>query len=760
MPRPGPSGDTVGDKMNLLPFTVYKRMGMPEMGPKEVMETPPRRRSSTMGQVVMIYSSPEDEATCNVQKRKREATPESDLESDKKELELLVRDLVRNSQGLKDVLRKETNISEGIRRFSNEISSGAEELQARQDQFLTACKRGKRKKKGKETLFFEKGVQCGRPTVDHGTQSEECELAHHLTEGDAPLPRTVTRPKKVHGNVVKYQRAIEEVSKLIQNLRIIVDENQNTKRELKYGVADLEDAFGTLQDLEETVLTALADDRSRQRRRRTLSEPADLEEDLRVGVLRKVCGERVSSLEEGPAMQGTLLPIEKPVMADAWTQTGSVPLVISGERSFACFRSLATMDWDEEEYKTVQMKETLPFGVYRDGSTVIIRSRRMRESGPLMNMVHFRYPEYVAVAGQDGETIEEGITSICSEVALVRGEEVNKAYNHIIIVTGEEVKKGSGSLEHTYEGLIDLKNMVNKAGLKRLAIASDLVRREAYLRKMIEYIFRGEKMEITLCVPTLKRSGLTEKPKAVVPTKKKEQSRSAALILKQEGKSYETLLQEVRTHLEGVECNIRSARQTKNGGLLLTMAKGEEDDGKLKNVLSSKIAGLKISHGNGNGGSRTLHVKDLDAVTTKEEVLKAVSAFLGEKYTEGKVRVTSLRQAFGSCKAATLQTEPEVADALLKQGRIKVGLIHCRIREREETLYCYRCWESGHMAKQCHGADRSSLCRRCGKTGHTAKECKGTIFCPICQVVGHRARTPMCESLQKKATRAENKKPP
>ncbi|KAK9694644.1 Zinc knuckle [Popillia japonica] len=99
-------------------------------------------------------------------------------------------------------------------------------------------------------------------------------------------------------------------------------------------------------------------------------------------------------------------------------------------------------------------------------------------------------------------------------------------------------------------------------------------------------------------------------------------------------------------------------------------------------------------------------------------------------------------------------------NVLLKLGRVKIGWVGCRIRERVEVTRCFKlgcrirervevtrcfkCLEFGHRRKDCKGQDRSDLCLNCNQTGHTAKDCASENFCPVCQKTGHRADSTKC----------------
>lgn len=89
-----------------------------------------------------------------------------------------------------------------------------------------------------------------------------------------------------------------------------------------------------------------------------------------------------------------------------------------------------------------------------------------------------------------------------------------------------------------------------------------------------------------------------------------------------------------------------------------------------------------------------LHIKDLDAITTKAETEAALIDIVGSS----DIVVRSLRPAFGKTQIATVETTDKVAEILVKRGRVRIGMSQCRVRERIQLTRCYRCWQFGHLA--------------------------------------------------------------
>ncbi|XP_014235977.1 uncharacterized protein LOC106658491 [Trichogramma pretiosum] len=87
-----------------------------------------------------------------------------------------------------------------------------------------------------------------------------------------------------------------------------------------------------------------------------------------------------------------------------------------------------------------------------------------------------------------------------------------------------------------------------------------------------------------------------------------------------------------------------------------------------------------------------------------------------------KDAVKTLRKPGTQVAVAALPDD--LAAKALKLGHIRISWVNCRIRGREDTLRCYRCWSPGHISARCKGPERSAHCFRCGPTGHRRKDCK------------------------------------
>lgn len=112
-------------------------------------------------------------------------------------------------------------------------------------------------------------------------------------------------------------------------------------------------------------------------------------------------------------------------------------------------------------------------------------------------------------------------------------------------------------------------------------------------------------------------------------------------------------------------------------------------------------------------------IRDLDEVVTKEEVLEAVT----EAHVDAEARLVSLKKVYGGAQTAVMMLQTAAAKKLCAAGRLRVGPAFTRVRPIELLVRCARCLESGHVAWECKGVDRSTCCWRCRVAGHFNRNC-------------------------------------
>lgn len=222
-----------------------------------------------------------------------------------------------------------------------------------------------------------------------------------------------------------------------------------------------------------------------------------------------------------------------------------------------------------------------------------------------------------------------------------------------------------------------------------------------------------------------------KRPKITVKTRAPRRARPDAVIIEaQDGTSNADILRKVKDdpNLKEMGDDVIRVKRTQKGHLLFEMKGSEEKkdyQGMVEKALGSMASVKTLTQ------ETIIVCKDIDEVTTQEEVLAAIR----EQFQIGTLPITaikSMRPAYGGTQTAIISLSVANARILLLAGKVKIGWTVCRMREHISPKSCFRCLGYGHIARECKGVDRSKMCRKCGQEGHIAKSCSGDPKCMLC----------------------------
>ncbi|KAL4097351.1 hypothetical protein QTP88_022144 [Uroleucon formosanum] len=183
----------------------------------------------------------------------------------------------------------------------------------------------------------------------------------------------------------------------------------------------------------------------------------------------------------------------------------------------------------------------------------------------------------------------------------------------------------------------------------------------------------------------------------------------------------DVLLKKIRggVNREVIDDHIVGMRQTKAGSLLIEL-KGDQQQIKAVRVEVSRSAGENVEV-KSLQQKAMVEIRDLDQLTDGEEVASAVAAEIG--VNRDALKVVNVRKRFGGTQMALVTVPPAACQKMPANGRIRVGLVNCRVKLGNPKVRCFRCLSFRHMSKGCEDPDRSYCCRRCGGIGHKAAVC-------------------------------------
>jgi hypothetical protein len=419
--------------------------------------------------------------------------------------------------------------------------------------------------------------------------------------------------------------------------------------------------------------------------------------------------------------------------------------LMEGEESYSTMEEIAWRDWPKSAYRKIKFEKGNPVKAALDWDLAFYITDGASTDRGLTKVLKEQYPCLI-----EAEKPENGnVTCFVTTAKLtVPGRPVETKEKHVFKLTPEKTQNRNECLKSMYCCVRNLREIVLKEDREKIAVTLLDYPDIEIAKKTLEYLFHGTKLEIAIYTShdetTLKPTVGDRPGKSKRRTSR--QGDKEAIVIKAEGRSYADLLREVKNKVdpEKIGVVVRELRKTRKGDMLVTLDKGEEKN-KLKQEIEKEMQGVIAS--DVRRGDKTLHVMDMDAVITEEELLaEMVNQF---QVSEKDMLIKNIRPTSSGKQKATIMCNYDVAQKILDVGKVKIGWISCRIKERVTIQRCYRCHGYGHSARDCKGPNRKNACFRCEKEGHRADSCQNEEFCCDCDKEGHRAGTLKCPSYRK-----------
>lgn len=397
------------------------------------------------------------------------------------------------------------------------------------------------------------------------------------------------------------------------------------------------------------------------------------------------------------------------------------------ERSYEIIDSIRGKRWSEDIYKKTKIIEGSILRAPIEHDLVIPIAGDCNFDKEIYKKVKKRYREIEILdmeEGNIGDLLER-------KIGIPEHNGINYKSSYLFLITHKANEKDHSKPEDLFNVTEILKKLCATLDRKRLAYPVVVGEENAIgTRRIFEYAFRRTDIEMVLY--TLPKPENSNK-KAL---KKQNKSNEEALLIRTSGQSYADMLKTVKekVNTKALGITVDGVKKTRKGDLLILTKIGTGDAQKLKNSIESSV-GVKVVSIDQTQGL-VLHIKDLDAVTEKDEVTN----FLKELgFQQDKYEITLIRPATNETKVITVKMGKTEAKKLVEMKRIRIGWKTCRVQERIPLpRACGRCWVIGHKRQDCMGLDRTGLCRRCGKPGHMAASCSSNVKCLACSVEGHQ----------------------
>ena len=227
----------------------------------------------------------------------------------------------------------------------------------------------------------------------------------------------------------------------------------------------------------------------------------------------------------------------------------------------------------------------------------------------------------------------------------------------------------------------------------------------------------------------------------------------AIRVSAKDGESHAEILKDMKAKVNprNAGAEILSIRRTRKEKILLVLRKGGDIlvfAKALDQVVGEKAEVKSLV------SKRSLEVRDLDEIVTREDIVAALCIVLGKTDLRDQCKLYKRLSVVQNAVVRLTETD---AWSLLGLARLRVGWVKFLIRDHAEAARYFRCQEYGHVSRICALPGRKDVCWRCRGASHEAKECltcadrakkdvahaSGSGICPLFRAELRRLRSGM-----------------
>ncbi|CAH1107107.1 unnamed protein product [Psylliodes chrysocephalus] len=375
---------------------------------------------------------------------------------------------------------------------------------------------------------------------------------------------------------------------------------------------------------------------------------------------------------------------------------------LAEDTGYEGLRKIIELEWPDNAYRKTKIVRMNHSELDNAENVVVVEKKGCEKPNKWRERLAIRFPGYEElIKGNDGQ-----VDYMVQTTRTSRKEQNVEVTNAVYLAPWEDRENN----EIGYHLIRDLRENMKERNVMNATVV--VMEMGEQLRKILEYVFSDVEIRFSIMGEP------DEKEREGGPKKEK-------IHVKSEGKTYAELLKDIKEKVnvkqKGVE--VASIRKTAKGDIIFEVSKGNAKW--LQEEIQNKVSGTE---------ARTLqeekivHISDIDGATTDEDLIEAIMTVTGTNDRE-VVKIRSMRTNRNGGQAAIVAARKDIAEKLLRAGRIRVGLINCRTREWVHLVRCFRCLQYGHQQSECKEEDNADACRKCGEKGHKEKGCEKESYC-------------------------------
>jgi hypothetical protein len=433
--------------------------------------------------------------------------------------------------------------------------------------------------------------------------------------------------------------------------------------------------------------------------------------------------------------------------------------VLTNNPSAGQLTEIVNTDWPDELCSKSKLVEGSILSPANEGDVIVITGTQNMENKPLIKAIIGRQPHMekaIMEVAKEGKIVYASNTCSVSTESGTLGEEVQK----YTFIAG--VDDGECSEEEADQRLVDtlqkLKSICKLRDLKRPSLSVVDLTTESGLRKLVEYVYQDEDVDIAIYTGSRKRAtrATEQETEGEQQWKTVSRNREKIVISKKAGDkpvTYAELLRKMQhtVKVHDIDIKIKNVRETKGGDIeITTTGKEEVKDAFIKRIqekMGEAVTAQKVM------AKKKIFIKDIHETATAEDVREELlkQATEGDKQADN-IAVTMATKPNKGRKLFAFATLPiETANKILKAGKLYVGWNACRVESANAPRRCFRCLRFGHVRENCESEiNREDSCLRCCEPGHKARDCKNEPHCAACDQKGHRADDMACPEFKSK----------